>query len=47
MAGKKKTNIKKKRWTKDDTELTILALPTAGVVSHLQLPANVWNHYSI
>ena len=29
MAGKKKTNIKKKRWTKDDTELTILALPTA------------------
>lgn len=29
MAGRKKTNIKKKRWTKDDTELTILALPTA------------------
>ena len=29
MAGKQKTTIKKKRWTKNDTELTILALPTA------------------
>ena len=29
MAGKKKTTIKRKRWTKNDTELTILALPTA------------------
>ena len=29
MAGKQKTTIKRKRWTKNDTELTILALPTA------------------
>lgn len=46
MAGKQKTTIKRKRWTKNDTELTILALPTAVWYVVFQLPAYVWNHYS-
>lgn len=37
----------KRRWTRDDTDLTLISLPTFYMVCIVFLPSNVWNYHCI